>query len=169
MSAEESKNLVDQAVANIRSEKYDEAIQLARQALDEDGRSTDAWSTLGIAYAKANRSDEATDAFQRAIQTSPYSARNYFNLASLYYGMGRKTDAIAMCQEAIRCDGKHRNSIDLLKRLEAETHTEVAPYQTSLGDTRGSAYHYKTDKKDKPSTDPLDSMDPLGPPGEPAG
>jgi hypothetical protein len=67
-----------------------------------------------------------------------------------YYGMGNKADAISMCQEAIRCDGKHRGATELLKKLESETHVQIAPYQTSLGDARGTAYTYKKEEPDEP-------------------
>jgi tetratricopeptide (TPR) repeat protein len=149
MASEDLKSLIEEAATAIREQSFEKGIDIARQALEVDSRSTDAYSVLGVAFAKAGRVDEATDAFQRAVQTGPYTARNYYNLAMHYYGMGKKNDAIAMCQEAIRCNGKHRGSSDLLRKLEDETHVEVAPYQTSLGDSRGNAYQYKKDEPEE--------------------
>ena len=150
MSSDAAKQLVTDAADYVRSQQFDKGVDAARQALELDHRSSEAYTVLGVALSRLGRIEEATDAFRRAIQTNSYSARNYFNLAMHYYGMGQKNDAISMCQEAIRCDGKHKNAHDLLKKLESETHVEVAPYTTSIGDQRGSAYHYK---KDEPKND----------------
>lgn len=149
MASEDLKSLIEEAATAVREQSFEKGIDIAKQALEVDSRSTDAYSVLGVAFAKAGRVDEATDALQRAVQTGPYSARNYYNLAMHYYGMGKKNDAIAMCQEAIRCNGKHRGSANLLRKLEDETHVEVAPYQTSLGDSRGNAYQYKKDEPEE--------------------
>jgi tetratricopeptide (TPR) repeat protein len=149
MASEELKQLIEEAADAVRAQSFEKGIDIARQALEVDSRSTEAYSVLGVALAKAGRVDEATDALQRAVQTGPYTARNYYNLAMHYYGMGQKSDAIAMAQEAIRCDGKHRGSTELLRKLEDETHVEVAPYQTSIGDSRGTAYQYKKEEAEE--------------------
>ena len=146
MASEELKQLIEEAAEAVRAQSFDKGIDIARQALEVDSRSTEAYSVLGVALARAGRVEEATDALQPAVQTGPYTARNYYNLAMHYYGMGQKSDAIAMAQEAIRCDGKHRGSTELLRKLEDETHVEVAPYQTSIGDSRGNAYQYKKEE-----------------------
>lgn len=149
MASEDLQTLINEAAEAVRAQSFEKGIDIARQAIETDVRNTDAYAVLGVALAKAGRVDEATEAFQRAVQTGPYNARNYYNLAMHYYGMGQKPDAIAMCQEAIRCNGKHRGSLDLLKKLENETHVEVAPYQTSLGDSRGTAYQYKKEEDEE--------------------
>lgn len=149
MASEETKTLIAEAADAVRQQSYEKGIDIARQALESDGRSSDAYSVLGVALAKAGRHEEATEAFQRAVQNGAYNARNYFNLAMHYYGLGKKNDAIAMCQEAIRCDGKHRGSLELLRKLDSETHVEVAPYQTSIGDSRGNAYQYKKEEAEE--------------------
>ena len=149
MASEELKQLIEEAADAVRAQSFEKGIDIARQALEVDSRSTEAYSVLGVALAKAGRVEEATDALQRAVQTGPYTARNYYNLAMHYYGMGQKSDAIAMAQEAIRCDGKHRGSTELLRKLEDETHVEVAPYQTSIGDSRGTAYQYKKEEAEE--------------------
>jgi Flp pilus assembly protein TadD len=144
--SDQIKQLVADAAEQVRQGHFEAGLEAARRALEVDSRSSDAYGVLGVSLARLGRYDEATDAFQRAIQTNSYSARNYYNLAMHYYGLGNKSDAISMCQEAIRCDGKHRNAHDLLKKLEGETKIEIAPYQTSLGDQRGTAYTYKKDE-----------------------
>ncbi|HET6644014.1 MAG TPA: tetratricopeptide repeat protein [Fimbriimonadales bacterium] len=150
MPTPEVQQLIESAADHVRKQEFDQAADQARHAIDQDPRSSDAYGILGIAMARTGRIDEATEAFQRAVQTAPYSARSYYNLAMHYYGMGNKADAISMCQEAIRCDGKHRGATELLKKLESETHVQIAPYQTSLGDARGTAYTYKKEEPDEP-------------------
>jgi Flp pilus assembly protein TadD len=143
----QSNQLVTEAAEAARAEQFDKAANVAREALELDPRNSDAFSVLGVALARLGRLDEATEAFQRAVQQGPYVARNYYNLAMHFYGMGNKKDALSMCQEAVRCDGKHRAALELIRKLESETHVEVAPYTTSLGDQRGAAYRYKEDSK----------------------
>ncbi len=167
MAENSAKELVTLAVERFESGDLDGAINLARQAIDADNRSADAFSVLGIALAQAGREDEATTSLQKAIQTSPYTASHYYNLALHHYHAGHKNDAMSMAQEAIRTDSKHRRALTLLKQLEAETHVEVAPYTSSLGDSRG-AYKYK---EEKPEADGLSAMGdmeapPIQAPGE---
>src|SRR5262249_886491 len=119
--SDQAKQFVTEATDLARQGQFDKAIDAAKQALEHDQRNSDAYSVLGVSLARVGRYDEATDAFQRAIQTNPYGARGYYNLAMHFYGMGNKADAIAMCQEAIRCDGRHKNAADLLKKLDTET------------------------------------------------
>lgn len=152
MSQERSLELVKLAVNALQAGNVEEGLEFARQAVDEDPRYSHAHQILGIALAKAGKAEEATEAFRRGVQTNPYDPSAYYNLALHYYNTGDKSAAMAMCQEAIRCDAKHARSIDLLKKIEAETHVEVAPYLTSLGDRR-SAYRYKEEKKEGDITD----------------
>lgn len=140
--SEQSQEIISQAVESYQAGRLDDAIQLARQAIDLDERDASAYSMLGVCLSQAGRFDEATEALQRAIRSAPYVATHYYNLALHYNRMGEKHDAISMCQEAIRTDGKHRRAHELLRRLETETKVEIAPYTTSLGDQRGSAYRY---------------------------
>ncbi|MCH8275822.1 MAG: tetratricopeptide repeat protein [Armatimonadetes bacterium] len=158
MSHEKATELVKEAVQGLQSGKLDQAIDLARKATEEDELHSGAYGVLGIALSRAGRPDEATKALQLAVQKSPYDASAYYNLALHYYGLGNKNDTIAMAQEAIRCEGKHKRANELLKKVEEETHVEVAPYQTSLGDERGAAYRYKREPA------PDDELPPLGEP-----
>lgn len=147
-----AQELVTQAVESCQKEKYDDALNLAREALEVDPRYGDAYSVLGICFAKKGQPEQATEAFKKAIQTTPYNASAYYNLAYFYYENGNFTDAMTMAQEAIRTDAKHKRAIQLIKILEDKLHVEVAPYTTSLGDQRGSAYQYKpegTEDKEK--------------------
>lgn len=156
MSAQQLSDLVKEAVEHIRAQKWDQAIDAARQAIDANHRDPEAYSALGIALSYAGRLEEATEPLQRAIQNAPYEAKHYFNLAVHKVRLGHLNEAMAMCQEAIRCDGKHRGAHQLLKDLEKQTHTVAAPYMSALGDQRGSAYHYRQDKPEAPPPyDPL--------------
>jgi predicted Zn-dependent protease len=153
MSLEKSEELVKLAVNALQAGKLEECLELARQAVDEEPRNSHAHQILGVALAKSGKADEATEALRRGVQTNPYDPSAYYNLALHYYNLGDKPAAMAMCQEAIRCDAKHARSIELLKKIEAETHVEVAPYLTSLGDRR-SAYRYKEERKEGELSEP---------------
>lgn len=155
MSQDPVNPAITKTIDKLKAGEYEAAIEDARSILESDQRNSEAWSLLAISYAKTGRTDEATEAFQKAIQTGPYVARNYYNLAMHYLALGQRVDAVSMCQEAIRCDPKHKGANEMLKKLESEMHVEVAPYTTSLGDNRGSAYHYKKEEKKEDSLDDL--------------
>ncbi len=164
MSLEKSEELVKLAVKALQEGKLEESLEFASQAVNEEPRHSHAHQILGIALAKSGKNEEATEALRRGVQTNPYDPSAYYNLALHYYNLGDKSAAMAMCQEAIRCDAKHARSVELLKKIEAETHVEVAPYLTSLGDRR-SAYRYK--KEDEPSEPPPPPAPPPTNPGAP--
>lgn len=140
--SEQAKELVVQAVERYQQGKLDDAVNLAREAIDLAPRSSECFSILGIALAAQGNNEDATVALQTAIRNSPYSAQHYYNLGLHYYALGQKTDAYSMAQEAVRNQSKHKNSNELLKVLEKELHQEVAPYQASLGE-EVNAYRYK--------------------------
>lgn len=142
--SEQAKELVLQAVDRFQQGKVDDAINLAREAIDMAPRASEGFSILGIALASKGENDDATIALQTAIRNSPYSAAHYYNLGLHYFALGQKTDAYSMAQEAIRNNSKHRRANELMKALEKELHQEVAPYQASLGD-EVNAYRYKNE------------------------
>jgi len=159
-----AQELVTQAVESCQKENYEEALNLAREALEMDPRYGDAYSVLGICFAKQGQLEQAAEAFKKAIQATPYNASAYYNLAYFHYENGNYSDAMTMAQEAIRTDAKHKKAIQLIKILEDRLHVEVAPYTTSLGDQRGSAYQYKpegTEEKELSWNDipPLDTQE----------
>ena len=153
MSTEQAQKLVKEAVTGLRSGDYEKAAELANQAVGLDERYSEAHSIFGIALARIGRTDEATKALQMAIQTGPYQARNYYNLAMHYADTGYKNDGISMCKEAIRCDGNHKAAQALLKRLETETHIQAAPYMTSIGEQQPATYRYKKEESEQDELD----------------
>jgi Flp pilus assembly protein TadD len=157
--SEKSKELVIQAVEKFQQGKLDDAVNLAREAIDAESKASEGYSILGIALAAQGKTDEATVALQTAIRNSPYSATHYYNLGLHYYSNGEKSDAYSMAQEAIRNNSKHKQSNELLKILEKELHVEVAPYQTSLGE-EVNAYKYRGD-------DPTSQQNGAEPPVQP--
>ncbi|HVC96307.1 MAG TPA: tetratricopeptide repeat protein [Pirellulales bacterium] len=63
---------------------YDEAIRLLSQAVESDPRSWKAYRALGQAYQKASRTDDAVDAFRKALAINPDDLVSlvYFNLST---------------------------------------------------------------------------------------
>ena len=150
MAEDQAKQFLDQAVNSLRNQQFETAIDFARQAVDLDPQSADAYGVLGIALSRANRPDEATEALQKAIQATPSSAKAYYNLAAHFYAIGEKRDALSIAQEAVRCDPSHKAASDLANRIEQETRTEAAPYMTSAGEEGRSPYDYGTPTGERP-------------------
>lgn len=61
--------------------RYDEAIDLLRQGLDQDEERPDIHNAMGVCCYKTGRFAEAAGCFQRAVELNPASAIDYANLA----------------------------------------------------------------------------------------
>lgn len=78
----------------------DRAIDLYRQAIEADADYGQAYSNLGLAYVKSNRSAEAIWASRNAIAlasgagAATLRAASYFNIAKLYEKAGQSEDAL---------------------------------------------------------------------------
>lgn len=77
------------------------AIKELEQAALKDPRSRDAQFNLGLAYARAERYQDAAEAFETAL-TMEADVNTYSNLGVIYYKMGRMNDALAQYQEALK-------------------------------------------------------------------
>jgi tetratricopeptide (TPR) repeat protein len=88
-----------------------------------DPKNGAAFLNLGHAYERANRSDEAIDAYRKSIELEPdnFYARN--NLGVLYDKQGKFDDAIAEFQNALK---KDPNNTIAVKNLETSKKNKAA-------------------------------------------
>ena len=135
MSSDQVQQFIEQATQSLQTGQFQQALELAEQAIGLDENTSDGWVLKGVALSQLNRPSEATDAFRQAIMHSPYNAKAYFNLAVHNYGQGEKIQAEEMARETIRIDPRHAGAKELLNRIETERQPSVqTPSSTYVGD-----------------------------------
>lgn len=67
----------------------------------------DAWNSLGLAYRKLIRYDDAIDAYLRALKINPEYATAWHNLGIAYGNLKRYNDAIDAYRRALRFNPEH--------------------------------------------------------------
>lgn len=67
-----------------KSGRYERAIQLLTRATERDAGNAEAWRRLAFCYENANRPDDATATYQRAIKAQPDYYRHYLSLGTFY-------------------------------------------------------------------------------------
>ena len=93
------------------------------------------YNGLGNVYRDLERTDDAIDAFQRAIQLDPQDAYPRNGLGAVYYILGRYDDAIAESQRAIQLDPKYAYPHNGLGKIYADlgrTDDAIAAYQRAI-------------------------------------
>lgn len=147
MEAERREAFVKQARECLKNGQFQEAASFAEQAAELDSKNPDAYMILGAALSKAERPDEAADAFRHALQINPNSAKAHYNLAVHFYRYGWRTEASREAAKARELDGGHQPTKALIQRIENEARTPelkvympgspmVAPPVTGLGPER---------------------------------
>lgn len=131
MSNDRAKAFSEQAHACLRSGRYDDAVQFARQALELHPTPT-AFALLGAALSQSEKPDEANDAFERAAKLEPNSAQHQYNLAANCYRFGWKGQAAKFAKLALSLDPNHPKAKNLADRLERENQVAKTVYNPDL-------------------------------------
>jgi tetratricopeptide (TPR) repeat protein len=78
-----------------------EEIARFRKALKIDPDNPDIHNSLGIAYYKTGRLQDALKSFQKVVAIDPQFSEGYYNIGSVYGNLGRYEEAIAEYNRAI--------------------------------------------------------------------
>ena len=115
-------------------ERYEEALEAARVAVEQDSDSFKAHSNLGAVLSELGHVEEAETHLRRAIALDPQAKDAYLNLGDALYKQGRYEEALEVARVAVEQDPDsfkaHSNLGAVLSELdhveEAETHLRRA-------------------------------------------
>ncbi|WP_245153593.1 tetratricopeptide repeat protein [Chlorobaculum sp. 24CR] len=84
-----------------RQERYDDAIQAYRRAIDIEPGLDEAYSALGAAFFDKKEFTSALPWMQKRVAIAPDDSLRQFDLGNVYFQLSRYGDAIASYQTAI--------------------------------------------------------------------
>lgn len=116
MPSERSKQLIDQAIADIRAGKYNDALKRLDEAVESASDSAEVYDLRGIAFAQTGRAEAATESFRKATMLEP-SAKSFFNLAVHLYNIGDKAESLDVANECLRLDPNNADAKLLVARI----------------------------------------------------
>ena len=93
-SNEPALDLITQGVTLMKLQKYSDACDMFRLALEQDPENFDAYIHLGNAYVNLNELNEAITAFKSALILDKDSGQALFSLANVYYLLDDNKNAI---------------------------------------------------------------------------
>lgn len=136
MAGDRAKAFSEQAQACLRSGRFEDAVEFARQAVELQP-SPSAFALLGAALSQSEKPDEANDAFEQAAKLEPKSAKHQYNLAANCYRFGWKAQAARFAKTALTIDPNHAKARALSERLEKENQVVKTVYNPDLTRTTG--------------------------------
>jgi tetratricopeptide (TPR) repeat protein len=104
----DKEELYDEAVDLYADDKYDEAIETYKKALDIDPKYTDAAHGLAMCYQAKGDIDTAIELTKRYIEQEPEDILAFTNLSMFYQKKGMIKEAEAAGAEARRLDWKRQ-------------------------------------------------------------
>lgn len=156
--SEQVTGFITQATQSIQSGQFNEALEMANQAIMLDSSNAEAYLLRAIAQSQTNQPEAATQSFMESIRLAPESPKAHFNLAVHYYQQGKKDLALESAKGAINADPNHPGARDLVQRIEQElglTQTQIPgntaenPYATpnaAYMRNQGTAANYSSNE-----------------------
>ncbi len=96
---------LDQGIALVKSEKFEQAIAPLEKALTVDPKSGDAAFYLGLSYEQVKKKPEAEAKYKLALENDPKLVEAAQNLAALYLDEPARPDqAIVVLESALKSD-----------------------------------------------------------------
>jgi len=108
----------------LKNEKYAEAIEEYKKALEMDPHFLFALNSLAIAHYRNGETEKALDAFSHLIKIHPAYVQAYYSLAAIYADQGRFTEAKAELEKALTINPAFEEARTGLEKLEAMISTK---------------------------------------------
>ncbi len=97
--------------------RYDEAIEILLEGLQEDEERADLHNSLGVCFFKLEGYEKAISHFQRAVAINPASAIDYANLGVNYNKIGKTESAVEFLNLALTLEPSLNFARELLVEL----------------------------------------------------
>ena len=118
--------------------RFEEAITLARQGLDQDPVSSAAYTVLGLTLDAAGRLAEAESAYRDALDITPQRVNIRAYLALVVLDQGRVPEALSLAQEE-RDEGYRLWSLAIIHRVAGNDHASDAALRSLTEKYAGDA------------------------------
>ncbi|MFB0515828.1 MAG: glycosyltransferase [Candidatus Neomarinimicrobiota bacterium] len=125
----------------LRLNKDDEAIAALRQAIKLYPANLDAWRILGRMYLKAERFDDARQAFALITRTAPQDVKSLLALGICHVGMGDPINARSIFERVLEIDPQNktaRENLAILAGQQPGSQKSGSPADLGEPDSEGS-------------------------------
>lgn len=115
--------------------RYRQAINVARQVIQQRANQSDAHNILGVSLSAIGNTKEGIAALKRAIKLSPKTSSYHANLGEIYRGTGNLGDAVVALTEALRLDPKNpqaQNNLGIVHYERKDYSKAVDHYREAL-------------------------------------
>ena len=116
-------------VLSLHARQYDHALEWISRAIRQEPKAV-YLTSLGSTLVNQGRSDEALNAFDKAVQLKPLDADLWRNLGSVLIEVKRPADAILSFQHALKLNPRHWDAANkvALVLYQSERFEEALPY-----------------------------------------
>lgn len=108
---------INLAAAYVEIGRTEDAVALLKGLLDQGSNNPWLWNTVGRAFQKSGRNDQALDAFQRATALKPDLGDAWVNLAGLLLSTGRQEQARATLLKGLAASPKDAALLQALQTI----------------------------------------------------
>lgn len=130
--------------------QFYEALEPLKKAIDKDDNFIEAWNTLGTAYFKTGKKQEAKESYIKAIRINPdypRSVNTYFLLGELYYKEGLYQEAISYLENYLTKKTKNSKSKKVSRRYIDNSKFAIeaiaSPYEYNQKPLKDHANYFK--------------------------
>jgi Flp pilus assembly protein TadD len=136
----QSKHLVEQANELARQNKFPDALELLKQALENNPKNGFAYSQKAKIYFSMRQPDEAREAIQQALALQPFQPDFLYVLGVIAAQQGKQDEALAAFEKVTQIDPK-----------EADAFFEIGKIRLQKGDREGARAAFRKASELDPS------------------
>jgi len=128
--ADNSKALIQQAKALVESGKFDQAVPLLDQALEQNPRRATGWFIRGVALTQLQQFTEAVESYTQALALNPKLPKVWYFKARSQFDQQLFADCVESCQQGLTV-------ADDNQQLQTSLNSLLEQAQTQLGGEAG--------------------------------